>query len=190
MLFSYSLGVTPKPAPTRVARGLLLAVTSASLSVAAHGAAGGSLAEFLPALPLVLLIAGAATALADRCRSPLAILVALGAAQVAQHEFLDLMHHHHAQTSGIGFDPVQMTAAHALAALGTGLVLVKADAALIALVDAVSRLLPRTLTPGPVELAPRVTARRPAPGPLLIELLLRSVNGRRGPPVVLVNRVP
>jgi hypothetical protein len=189
VLFSYALGVTPKPAPTRVARGLLLAVTSASLSVAAHGAAGGSLVEFTPVLPLVLLIAGAATALADRYRSPLAILAALGAAQLAQHQLLDLMHHH-APTGGLGFDAVQMTAAHVLAVLGTGLVLVKADAALVSLVNAVSRLLPRTSAPGPVELPPRVTARRPAPGAPLIELLLRSVNGRRGPPVLLVTRVP
>lgn len=190
VLFSYALVVTPKPAPTRVARGLLLAVTSASLSVAAHGAAGGSLVEFTPALPLVLLIAGAATALADRYRSPLAILAALGAAQLAQHQLLDLMRHHHAPTGGVGFDAVQMTAAHVLAVLGTGLVLAKADAALVSLVDAVSRLLPRTSAPGPVELAPRVTACRPAPGAPLIELLLRSVNGRRGPPVLLVTRVP
>jgi hypothetical protein len=158
--------------------------------VAAHGAAGGSLLEFVPALPLVLLIAGAATALADRYRSPVAILVALGAAQVAQHELLELMHHNRTPTGGLGFDPVQMTAAHVVAAVGTGLVLVKANAALVALVDAVSRLLPRTLTPGPVQLAPRATAVRAAAGPLLIELLLRSVNGRRGPPVLLVNRVP
>jgi hypothetical protein len=182
--------VTPRPAPTRVARGLLLAVTSASLGVAAHGAAGGSLVEFTPALPLVLLIALAATALADRRRSPPAILGALGAAQFAQHELLGLMHHHHGSTGGFGFDPVQMTTAHALAALGTGLVLVKADDALVSLVDVVSRLLPRTLTPGPVLVAPRTTACRAAAGPALIELLLKSVNGRRGPPVVLVNRVP
>jgi hypothetical protein len=158
--------------------------------VAAHGAAGGSLLEFAPALPLVLLIAGAATALADRFRSPVAILVALGAAQVAQHELLGLMDHYHAPTGGLGFDPVQMTAAHVFAALGTGLVLVKADAALVALVEAVSRLVPRMLAPGPVRLAPRATAVRAAAGPPLIELLLRSVNGRRGPPVLLVNRVP
>lgn len=157
--------------------------------MAAHGAAGGSLLEFAPALPLVLLIAGAATALADRYRSPVAILVALGAAQVAQHELLDLMDHRHASTGGLGFDPVQMTAAHVVAAVSTGLVLVKANAALVALVEAVSRLLPSTLAPGPVQLAPRATAVRAAAGPLLIELLLRSVNGRRAPPVLLVNRV-
>ncbi len=189
-LFSYSHGVTPKPASTRVARGLLLAVTSSSLSVTAHGAAGGSLAEFTPVLPLVLLIAGAATALADRRRSPLTLLAALGAAQLAQHELLSLAHHRHAPSGGFGFDAVQMTTAHALAALGTGLVLVKADAALVSLVAAVSRLLPRTLTPGPVRLAPRAAAVRAAAGTQLIELLLRSVNGRRGPPVVLVSRVP
>ncbi|WP_106185039.1 hypothetical protein [Umezawaea tangerina] len=182
--------MTPRPAPTRVARGLLLAVTSAALGVAAHGAAGGSLAEFTPALPLTLLIAGAATALANRRRSPLAILAALGAAQFAQHELLGLMHHHHTSTGGLGFDVVQMTTAHVLAALGTGLLLVKADDALFALAAAVSRLLPRTLAPGPVLLTPRAAALSAVAGRVLIELLLRSVNGRRGPPVLLVTRVP
>jgi hypothetical protein len=188
--FSYSHGVTPKPASTRVVRGLLLAVTSASLSVAAHGAAGGSLSEFTPVLPLVLLIAGAATALADRHKGPLTILAALGVAQFAQHELLDLVHHHKAPAAGLGFDTVQMTTAHVVAALATGLLLAKADSALVSLVDAVSRLLPRTSPPGPVLVGPRSTAIRAADGPQLIELLLRIVNGRRGPPVVLVNRVP
>lgn len=172
-----------------MARGLLLAVTSAALGIAAHGAAGGSLAEFTPALPLTLLIAGAATALADRRRSPFAILAALGAAQFAQHELLGLMHHHHTSADGFGFDVVQMTTAHALAVLGTGLLLVKADDALFALVSAVSRLLPRSLTPAPVRLALRVAALSAVAGRVLIELLLRSVNGRRGPPVLLVIRV-
>ncbi|MCS7482109.1 hypothetical protein ACFFQW_24110 [Umezawaea endophytica] len=181
--------MTPKPASTRVVRGLLLAVTSAALSVAAHGAAGGSLSGFAPVLPLVLLVAGAATALADRHRGPLTILAALGVAQFAQHELLDLVHHHRAPAAGLGFDPVQMTTAHVLAALATGLLLAKADSALVSLVDAVSRLLPRTWAPGPVP-GPRSTAIRAAGGPQLIELLLRIVNGRRGPPVVLVNRVP
>lgn len=156
----------------------------------AHGVGGGSLLEFVPALPLVLLIAGAATALADRFRSPVAILAALGAAQLALHELLDLMHHNRTPTGGLGFDPVQMTAAHVLAAVGTGLVLVKANAALVTLTEAVSRLVPRTLAPAPVQFAPRPTAIRAAAGQVLIELLLRSVNGRRGPPVLLVSRVP
>lgn len=187
---SYSLGVTRRPAPTRIARGVLLAVTSAALSVAAHGAAGGSLGEFTPALPLTVLIAGAATALADRRRRPLVILAALGSGQFAQHELLGLVHHHHASSAGLGFDAVQMTTAHVLAALCTGLLLIKADAALFALVSAVSRLLPQSLTPAPVQLAPRLRARRPAAGRVLMELLLRSVNGRRGPPVLLIARVP
>lgn len=141
-------------------------------------------------LPLVLLIAGAATALADRRRSPLTIVAALGVAQLAQHEMLGLAHHHRAPSAGLGFDTGQMTTAHVVAALATGLLLARADSALVSLVDAVSRLLPRTLTPGPVRLAPRSTAVRPAAGAQLIELLLRIVNGRRGPPVVLVTRVP
>jgi hypothetical protein len=183
-------GVIRRPAPTRIARGVLLTVTSAALSVAAHGAAGGSLGEFAPALPLIVLIAGAATALADRRRRPLVILAALGSGQVAQHELLGLVPHHHAPSADLSFDPMQMTTAHVLAALCTGLLLIKADAALFALVSAVSRLLPRSLTPAAVRLVPRLRARRPAAGRVLMALLLRTVNGRRGPPVLLITRVP
>jgi hypothetical protein len=179
--------VTNQPAPHRVARGVLLAVTSAALSVAAHGAAGGSLTEFLPVLPLIVLTAFAGTAVAARRRSPFTVLGALGATQVAQHLLLSLVHNHHAAANpGFGFDAVQMTSAHVLAALLTGLLLIKADAAAFALVAAVSRLLPRRLPPAPVRLVPPVAVPRTGEPAALIEVLLRRVNSRRGPPVVLI----
>ncbi|NUT46364.1 MAG: hypothetical protein HOV94_03440, partial [Saccharothrix sp.] len=96
--------MTSRPSPTRLARAVLLAVTSASLSVAAHGAAGGSVTEFAPALPLTVLVAFAGTALAERGRRPWTILAALGVAQVGQHTLLNLGHHV-ADGPGLGFSP-------------------------------------------------------------------------------------
>ncbi|MEU5691056.1 hypothetical protein [Actinosynnema sp. NPDC020468] len=178
--------MTRRPAPTRFARGVLLAVTSLSLTVAAHGAAGGELGDVVPALPLTLLIAFGCTALSERVRNPWTMLTALGVAQLGQHALLNLGFHpaHVPQ-----FDPTAMTAAHVAAALLTGLLLARADTALSALVSAV-----RTLVP---VLAPPRPATRPAAAPVVVtvvgtcvEVLLRRVNGRRGPPVLLSTRVP
>jgi len=168
-----------------------LAVTSGALSVAAHGAGGGSLTEFAPVLPLIVLTAFAGTAVATRRRNPLAVLGALAATQLAQHLLLSLVHSHQpSPEQGLGFDGTQMAGAHAVAALLTGVLLVKADAALFALAAAVSRLLPRRLAPAPIRLAPRVPVPRANDPAALIEVLLRRVNGRRGPPVVLITQVP
>ncbi|ONI82706.1 hypothetical protein ALI22I_38750 [Saccharothrix sp. ALI-22-I] len=158
----------------------MLAVTSAALSVTAHGAAGGSVTEFAPALPLTVLIAFAGTAVAERGRRPWTTLATLGAAQLGQHALLNLGHHT-ADGPGLGFSPTAMTAAHVVAALLTGLLLARADATLHALVTAVSRLLPRPLTPVvPVGVLWSLT---PAPSAnTLVAVLLRRVHGRRGPP--------
>ncbi|MFC5056654.1 hypothetical protein [Saccharothrix xinjiangensis] len=179
--------MTRRPAPTRFARAVLLSVTSAALSVTAHGLAGGRIAEFAGALPVTLLIAFAGTSLAERGRGPWSVLAALGLAQAAQHALFNLGHH--AGGSGHGFDPVAMTTAHAVAVLLTGLLLVRADAALRALATTASRLLP---TP-PAALAPVGPPRPPAPAPVvdrLVSVLLRRVHGRRGPPRPLITRVP
>ncbi|MER5261289.1 hypothetical protein ABTZ99_04280 [Actinosynnema sp. NPDC002837] len=172
--------MTSRPAPTRLARAVLLAVTSAALSVTAHGAAGGSVTEFAPALPLTLLVAFAGTALAERGRRPWTILATLGVAQVGQHALLNLGHHA-ADGPGLGFSPTAMTAAHAFAALLTGLLLARADAALHALVGVVTRLLPPPHTP----VAPAGALWAPTPSPtanVLVDVVLRRVHGRRGPP--------
>ncbi|WP_447005024.1 hypothetical protein ACRAKI_00230 [Saccharothrix isguenensis] len=172
--------MTRRPAPTRFARAVLLAVTSAALSVAAHGAAGGSVTEFAPALPLTLLVAFAGASIAERGRRPWTILVTLGVAQLGQHALLNLGHHT-ADGPGIGFSPVVMTAAHVVAALLTGLLLARADAALHALVGAVSRLVPPPHAP----LVPAGALWCPTPASsanTLVGVLMRRVHGRRGPP--------
>ncbi|MEU4801442.1 hypothetical protein [Actinosynnema sp. NPDC023587] len=179
--------MTRRPASTRFARAVLLAVTSAALSVAAHGAAGGDLTEFAPALPLTALIALAGTALAERGRSPWTILATLGVAQVGQHALLNLGHHV-PEGPGTGFDPLAMTAAHAVAALLTGLLLARADSALSALAWAVSRLAPVLLSFAPVEHRTCPLPSSPTPD-TLTAVVLRRVNGRRGPPALLITRL-
>ncbi len=181
--------MTRRPASTRLARGVLLAVTSAALSVAAHGVAGGDLTEFAPALPLTVLVASAATVLAERRHGPWTLLAALGVAQVGQHTLLNLGNHV-ADGPGPGFAPMTMTAAHVVAALLTGLLLVRADSALAALSklsNAVARLLPIRWTSVPdVRRAP--VPQIPVVPDTLTAVLLRRVNGRRGPPVLLITR--
>ncbi|XVS64530.1 hypothetical protein ACQPYE_00250 [Actinosynnema sp. CA-299493] len=172
--------MTDRPAPHRLARAVLLAVTSAALSVTAHGAAGGSVTEFAPALPLTLLVAFAGTAVADRGRRPWSILATLGAAQLGQHALLNLGHHV-ADGPGLGFSPTAMTAAHVVAALLTGLLLARADAALHALTGLVTRLLPPPHSPA----VPAGALWAPTPSStadMLVDVVLRRVHGRRGPP--------
>ncbi|MGM1058228.1 hypothetical protein [Saccharothrix sp. Mg75] len=180
--------MTRRPAPTRSARAALLAVTSSALTVTAHGAAGGEVTEFAPALPLTLLVAFAGTAFADRGRRPWTVLATLGVAQVGQHLLLGLGHHT-ADGPGLGFSPTAMTAAHVVAALLTGLLLARADAALGALGAVARRLVPLPPTPP----APVGAVAVPVPSSTpdrLVGVLLRRVNGRRGPPPLLITRVP
>lgn len=164
-----------RPTHTRALRGSLLAVTSGALTVAAHGAGGGSLAEFTKVVPLVVLIAGAAASLADRRSGKLSVIAALGVAQFAQHLLLSWSGHDHLSTL-----TVQMAFAHVIAAVLCGFVLFYAENALFALVAAVSRMVPPPFTPMP--------ATRPLPVPITSRravrlVLLRRGHLLRGPPV-------
>jgi hypothetical protein len=163
---------------------VLLAVTSSALTVAAHGVGGGSPSEFLPALPLAVLTGAAGTALADRRRGASSILLVLGTTQLAQHALLTSVgRHQHAPGRAPLIDSWQMAAAHALAALLTGLLLARAERALLSLVAAVSRLVPRRLAPPPASAPLRVGATPVDLRPhVLTGAPLSRVHGRRGPP--------
>ncbi|GAA3860568.1 hypothetical protein GCM10022243_28330 [Saccharothrix violaceirubra] len=161
----------------------MLAVTSLGLTVAAHGLAGGEVVDAVPALPLTLLIAFGGTALSERL-GPRSLLGALGLAQFAQHTLLSLGYH---QPMTAVVDPVAMTAAHAVAAVLTGLLLTRADAALSALASAFPRLVPVLPTHPPVVGRLFVPVRSPAPDPL-VGVLLRRVHGRRGPPLLPITQ--
>ncbi|MFI9380931.1 hypothetical protein [Kutzneria sp. NPDC052558] len=162
--------------PVRLSRGAMLAVSSTTLAVTAHGVAGGGWPEALPVLPLSLLIALAGTALADRWRSGWTIIGALGTAELTQHVLLSVMHGDAA--FGTGF----MAAAHLVALLLTAVLLAKADAAVVAIAGAVHRLLPCVPSfphPDRVRIAPVVSR----PADQVLDVLFRRSLGRRGPPL-------
>ena len=160
----------------RTLRGAALALTSAALTIAAHGLGGGELSEFIHALPLVVLIAFAAASLADKRTGRLSVIAGLGTAQLAQHLLLTWVSHEHTNTlTG------QMVVAHLVAAALTGLLLFHAENALFRLFAAVSRLIPRRLTPLPVSKPVRTFTSTPYVRSAHYTHVQRA-NGRRGPP--------
>ncbi|HTI19499.1 MAG TPA: hypothetical protein VL652_00825 [Kutzneria sp.] len=162
--------------PVRLMRGAMLAVSSTTLAVTAHGVAGGGWPETLPVLPLSLLIALAGTALADRWRSSWTIVGALGAAELAQHVLLSVMHGDGVLGSGA------MTIAHGVALVLTAALLAKADATIVAVAGAVRRLLPVVPSfPHPDRVVALVAVSPPGH---VLDVLLRRSLGRRGPPVL------
>jgi hypothetical protein len=171
----------------RVLRGATLAVCCSALGVAGHATAGGALPAFGSTVLLTTLLAGAGIALADRQRGPLAIMSAVAGTQLVMHVSLDVLVHHPGSASG---EPVAMTGLHAAAALVTWLLLTGAEGAVFAIVDVLGWLLrrvaPLATTPAAPAAHERTPARllaTPALSPLL-QVLLRRVHQRRGPPVL------
>ncbi|GAB2827998.1 hypothetical protein GCM10027200_29310 [Lentzea nigeriaca] len=160
----------------RTLRGAALALTSSALTIAAHGLGGGELAEFIHAVPLVVLIAFAAGSLADKRTGRLSVIAGLATAQLAQHLLLTWVNHEHTNTlSG------RMFVAHLVAATLTGLLLFHAENALFRLFAAVTRLIPRRLTPLPVTTPVRTFTSTPYTQQQYVALYPRA-HGRRGPP--------
>lgn len=160
----------------RTLRGAALALTSAALTITAHGLGGGEISEFIHALPLVALIAFAAASLADKRTGKLSVIAGLGTAQLAQHLLLTWVNHEHTNTlTG------QMFVAHLVAATLTGLLLFHAENALFRLFAAVTRLIPRRLTPLPVTTPVRTFTSTPYVRNAH-HTDLRRANGLRGPP--------
>ncbi|MFF0144531.1 hypothetical protein ATK36_3293 [Amycolatopsis sulphurea] len=160
------------------ARGLLLAVSSASLTVTAHVAGDGGLPD--PALTLLLtgLLGWTGTALARRVRGRLATLAVLGGGQVVMHLVLTTLneHQHGSPASWT------MTAAHAAATLLTALLLARADAVLLGLLQLLRAILPALSPPLPVPAAAGVPLPPPVEATALRKVDLHHVRCRRGPP--------
>ncbi|MGW6930732.1 hypothetical protein ACWGE0_11750 [Lentzea sp. NPDC054927] len=164
----------------RVVRAALVAVLSSAVSVAAHGAAGGGMPDLGSTLLLTLMIAGAATALADRRRSAKRTVAILAAAQLSQHVMLTwlsgLAHHH-----DLSLHPA-MIAAHVAALVVSGFLLARAEDVVFAVAGAFAAFMPRLLVSLPM----------PADVPVAVPVwsdvdpvrtvLLRRQLGRRGPP--------
>ncbi|SHE65293.1 hypothetical protein SAMN05444320_101681 [Streptoalloteichus hindustanus] len=165
-----------------MARGAALALSSATLAVAAHAAAGGSVPDTGLAAVLTVLMAGAGTAMADRRRSAPAILAALGGSQVLLHVLLQALAGHGAHHAPPGFDPSRMVATHVVATLLTAALLVGAERAVFAVAAALAMLLPRRLAPPPAWAPLRLASVPIGTVPLPLDVLLRRVHTRRGPP--------
>lgn len=177
--------LTPAQGALRALRGAGLAITAASLSVAAHAAAGGSLPDPVTTAIVTALLVGAGTALADRRRGPFTIVGALGLTQLTLHLFLQLSgsHQGHQGHHGLPFDPAVMVAGHLLAAVVTGLVLARAEQALFVVARVLALVLPRKHSALPV-VVPLRTVCIPAPTQRVIaQLIRRRIHTPRGPPL-------
>jgi hypothetical protein len=176
----------------RVLRGAGLAACCAALGAAGHAIAGGQLPEPGPTLLLTVLLAGVGIALADRQRGLPSIVATVGATQVGLHVLLDALAHgqsgsHLPPSVPAPVDPVAMSAVHVVATLLTALLLAGAERSVFALAGVLGWLLrgvpvrPLTiLASGPPRAVPPAE-----PAHRELSLLLRSVHGRRGPPVAL-----
>lgn len=171
----------------RVLRGAGLACCSAALTVAAHAAAAGPVAGLpSPGLTVVLtvLLAGAGVALADRRRGFPAILAAVGGSQLALHVLLAGLGHGHGGSGGTS--SLAMLLPHAVAALLTAVLLTGAEDAVFAVAAVLRWLLSAVAAVVPP--LPRLCC-WPLCVPVLstsasslLDVLLRRVHGRRGPP--------
>jgi hypothetical protein len=164
-----------------VLRGVTLAGCSAALAVAAHAAAGGVLPSAGLTVVLTAVLAGAGVALADRRRGLPAIFAVVAASQLAMHTLLSQAGHGHPAVDAT----VQMTVLHAAAAVLVAVLLAGAEGAVFTAVAVLRWLLSGVvLVPRPlpdVRLAPRLVA-PVAAGSITLDVLLRRVHARRGPP--------
>lgn len=165
-------------------RGFLLAGSSAALAVAAHGLAGGAVADSGFAVLLATLLAWGGMTLASR-GGTLGFVAVLGVTQLCQHVLLTELASGHGMGRAV-FNGWTMFGTHAAATVLTAMLLTRAGVALTTIGAALNWLVGRlyTLVAGPVAARPTpVGTPLPArPGPVL-EVLLRHVCARRGPPL-------
>lgn len=169
------------PAWLAPARGTTLAVLITLITVAGHTAGGGTPPGLSPLTVLFPMLVVVLVACADRCRSLLRVLLVLGSGQLALHHLLVVLALH-----GHGVDGAvpasRMLAMHAVATVLTAGTVRGADTALLALLRALRRVLPRRAPAVPAD-APLPA--RPVPAadvPLRVLADLVAVHARRGPP--------
>ena len=165
--------------PHQALRGWLLAFASTGLAVAAHGVAGGGLPDATLTVPLTALIALGGTALAGRLQSVPAMVAALGTVQLGLHLLLTEMAAPD-HLAGRHLNGWLMFAGHAAATLITATLLTRASAVLGLVAWIRARLTGPRYVPAraPAGVPPGSTR----PGQL-IEVVLRRVSARRGPPL-------
>lgn len=171
----------------RVARGWLLAATSAVLSLSAHTAADGALPDPSLALAIAGLVGWVSTAMADRSQAPrsggvLGVMLTLAAAQVVIHFALTVFGAHHDLAGGPYVDPLIMVAAHAVATVVLAVLIGTAERGLLAVVVGLRRLLPVVVAAGPHPDLPAPAVVVPTTVSSHAEVLFRRLHARRGPP--------
>ncbi|WP_084735550.1 hypothetical protein [Actinophytocola xinjiangensis] len=164
--------------------GWLLACCVAALTIAAHGAAGGTVADSSLTALLTTVLAWGGASLARRGGLPTLVGV-LAVTQAAQHVLLTEIAHVHQPAPTV--DGWLMFGAHAVATVASAVLLVRAGGAVASVAASLRWLVGRLqlLVPGPsAGPAGAVPARVPARPGVLLEIVLRRVSPRRGPPVL------
>lgn len=170
----------------RVVRGGLLGVSSGALAVSAHALGDGGLPDASLTLVLMVLIGWTATALAAKTKGLTGILAVLGTGQILMHLVLTVLmtHSEHQAAGPVVVHGMTMTAAHTGATLVTALLVTRVEALLRAVIGVMRMLLPIVWLPSPVPAAaPKPPLVLPAGASELAGVLIRRVNGRRGPPL-------
>lgn len=170
-------------APTpgiRAARGWLLATSSVVLTLTAHASADGGTPDPSLAVAIAGLVGWVSTALADRVRLP-GIIATLVLAQLVMHFALTTLHTPHTHAGPL-VDPLTMVTAHAAATVLLAALIRYAERGLVVVVSSLRRLLPAVVDPLPVPAGAAPAVLVPAFAGTHTEVLLRRVNGRRGPP--------
>jgi hypothetical protein len=158
----------------------VLAVTSATLAIVAHAAAGGGLPDTGLTALLTVGLAAIGIVMAGGRRSTASIMAVLGATQLATHVLLSFQAMD--MPGAMSYNGVTMIGAHAIAVLVTGCLLARADSAIFAVAAALARLLPTLVAAPPVPAAPALPLPRVAPLRRPTGVLAARANARRGPP--------
>jgi len=171
----------------RALSGWLLALSSTGLAITAHGLAGGGVPDTALVIPVTALIAWGGTALAARPRGRLVLLATVALIQLGLHELLtQSTYAHGGHESMPRVHGPAMFAGHALATLAVTALLARASTGLALFSSAVgwlrSRLNELWLTPVPAPVAIGAASVVPARPGQLLEITLRRVRARRGPP--------
>lgn len=164
-------------------RGVTLAVLCALLTALGHLAGGGALPDLALTLVLLPLLVSALTTIARRCTSLVGATLTLAVGQVVLHQLLVMLHPTHAGTGSVTVVPATgMIVMHVLATMATAVVVCGADRAVLVLIAALRRAMPRRPAGLPVAkplLMPAVA------GPAVSLRLARALSApvaRRGPP--------
>jgi hypothetical protein len=178
----------------RTVRGGAMACCATVLAITAHVLGGGSTPPSWFAAALTAALAAAGVALADRQRGPLMLLLAFGGSQAAMHWLLDVGEHWqhaaptlHMHAPAASADPLPMITLHALAALVMALLLAVADRAAFGVAEVLRWLLQLVLHACSVVVPPdrHTDLVLPGAGRQYVDIVLRRLCRRRGPPLYL-----